>query len=592
MTIAPAIFSHRPPVDPEQLAVIAHEAGPMLVIAGPGSGKTAALCLRSANLLLTRRVEPEHLLLCTFTRAAAREMRQRLTAIARAGGYAGDLSRVRTTTIHGLCHWLLSACAEGARASQSSRIVNAREQLDLMSLHFHRIFGPDLDVLKGHGWHMPADIVGQARRFFDRIGDETIADRDLIQSGSSFLEALAQCRQRYRQLLEGLGAIDFGGLQEQALRLLADARVADRLGNDIRHVLVDEYQDTNFAQQQLLFRLADAHRNICVVGDEDQLLYRFRGANPDGFNAFERRFPDAATHRLTGNYRSHSRIVDFCNRWIGFFDWRNPDPGGAPFRYPKLITPLAVHANDNHPSVVSMLGHDQVDEGREISELLHLLRNQHFIGDFDEAAVLLPSVKERYSRRLAETLRHSGVPVHLADGHDHFDNAGNHRTVDSHPAGHLLLTTIHQAKGKEWPVVFVGGLHVADLRADELEVELGPYLTRTVTEPPDRAAVYDLARQYYVAFSRAQRLLVITAQREPHSIFAPLWDTVPAWTPEDLRRLSGAGKVAAPNRETTAVAGGAFQLVVPRNGTLILRPSPGSAPPMVFTSFRRCSAPR
>ena len=72
--------------------------------------------------------------------------------------------------------------------------------------------------------------------------------------------------------------------------MLADARVADRLRNDIYHVLVDEYQDTNFAQQQLLFRLADAHRTICVVGDEDQMLYRFRGANPDGFNAFERRF--------------------------------------------------------------------------------------------------------------------------------------------------------------------------------------------------------------------------------------------------------------------------------------------------------------
>ena len=573
MTIAPAIFSHRPPVDPEQLAVIAHEAGPMLVIAGPGSGKTAALCLRSANLLLTRRVEPEHLLLCTFTRAAAREMRQRLTAIARAGGYAGDLSRVRTTTIHGLCHWLLSACAEGARASQSSRIVNAREQLDLMSLHFHRIFGPDLDVLKGHGWHMPVDIVAQARRFFDRIADETIADRDLIQSGSSFLEALAQCRQRYRQLLEGLDAIDFGGLQEQALRLLADARMADCPGNDIHHVLVDEYQDTNFAQQQLLFRLADAHRNICVVGDEDQLLYRFRGANPDGFNAFERRFPDVATYSLSSNYRSHRHIVDLCNRWIRSFDRSKPDGSGPRCRQPRSAEARGPGADDRYPAVVSILGDDGRDEATQLAKLLRLIKDQGFIGDFHDVAILLPSVKERYTRHVLKALGRAGISVHLAGDEDRVTGSGHLGAAGLQPTGHVLLTTIHQAKGREWPVVCVGGLQAADLRADELEIELRPYLTRTVNEPAHRAARLDLAHQYYVAFSRAQRLLIIAAQREPHAVFRPLWDTVPAWASVDLRLLSGLGERRPGARQLRDPSDVPGRLVVPPSTTLVLRSS-------------------
>ncbi len=561
----------------------------MLALAGPGSGKTTTICMRAANLLATGQVEPPNLLLCTFARSAAAEMRGRLVVAARAAGYAHDVSRVQVTTIHSLCHRLMSTAAPVTGAGKPGQILSAKDQLDFLRVHHHRIFGPDLEVLDQNEWTQPRDAVGKALRLFDRIADEGIEDQALINCGSPALQVLGRSHLRYQQLLAKLDAVDFGGLQKQALLLLRDPTLAARLGADVRHILVDEYQDTNFAQQEILFRLAAAHRNICVVGDEDQLLYRFRGANPDGFNAFERRFPDAATHRLTGNYRSHRRIVDFCNRWIESFDWSNSDPNGAPFRRPKLIAPLAVHVNDKHPGVISILGHDQADQGRQIADLLHLLKHQGFINDFDEAVLLLPSVKERYSRRLAETLRQSGIPVHLVDGDDHSGDVGSDRTADLRRTGHLEFTTIHQAKGREWPVVFVGGLHAADLRAAELEIELGPYLTRTVTEPPDRAAVYDLARQYYVAFSRARRLLVITAQREPHSIFALLWDTVPSWTSEDLQRRSGAGKFAVPDRTATAVDGGAFQLVVPKNGTLILRPSAGRAPPMVFTSFRRCS---
>ena len=99
MTIAPTILLRQPPPDCQQLAVIAHGSGPMLVLAGPGSGKTAASCLRAVNLLLTGRVQPQHLLLCTFTRAAALEMRKRLAVAARTAGYSGDPSRVRTTPI-------------------------------------------------------------------------------------------------------------------------------------------------------------------------------------------------------------------------------------------------------------------------------------------------------------------------------------------------------------------------------------------------------------------------------------------------------------------------------------------------------------
>ena len=587
MTIAPSILLRQPPPDCQQLAVIAHGSGPMLVLAGPGSGKTAAICLRAANLLLTGRVEPQHLLLCTFTRAAALEMRKRLAVAARTAGYSGDLSRVRTTTIHGLCRWLLSTNGLNAGARQPGRILNAREQINLMEVHFHQLFGPDQGILEQYGWRHPRDTVRQARRFFDRIADEFIYAQALTQSGAPFLEALGRCHQRYQQLLGQLDAVDFGTLQSEALLLLRDDRLADHLGTDIHHLLVDEYQDTNFAQQQVLFRLGNVHRNICVVGDEDQLLYRFRGANPDGFIAFQQRFPDAATHRLTANYRSHRQIVALCNRWISSFDWSNPDPSGTPFRHPKVIVPRAPHANDNHPAVVSVLGHDQDDEGRRLADLLRLLKDQRFIADFDDAAILLPSVRERYSRRLVKAFGRAGIPVHLSGDEGHGDVADHVPADGVHPVGHVLLTTIHQAKGREWPVVCVGGLHAADLRADELEVELGSYLTRTIAEPADCTARFDLARQYYVAFSRARRLLVITAQREPHDIFHPLWDMVPTWTSLDPLLLSGPGNCATPDSQTRSLSDEPLRLVVPSSGTLILRPSHQGTPRLVFRSRRR-----
>ena len=586
MTIAKAILSLQPGLDDQQLTVVAHQLGPALVLAGPGSGKTASLSWRALNLLLLGRVAPQNLLLCTFTRAAAREMRQRLTASAQVVGYQGDISAVRVTTVHGLCLQVLSKLSRNRGGKTSGRVISAAEQLDILKANFRMIFSPDQSTLVRHGWSEPKRMVNQARRFFDRIADELIDPQDLVGSGDPFLEALGRCNQRYLTMLGRRGLVDFAGLQTGCLRLLDDPQAGAHYGRTIDHLMVDEYQDTNIAQQEIIFRLAAVHRNICVVGDEDQLIYAFRGANPDGFDTFRRRFPDAVTHFLTANYRSHHGIVDLYNRWIGSFDWSNPDPGGPPFRQTKLSVAHAAHADDDHPGVISVLGHDQTDEGRQIAALLHLLKDQGFIDDFDGAAVLLPSVKDRHSRRVVDALKRSGVPVHRLDAEDHVAHVGGGSPAGPHPSGHVLLTTIHQAKGREWPVVFVGGLHAADLRTDALEVDLGPFLKRTAAEPTNLAPRFDLARQYFVAFSRAQKLLVITARREPHSLFTSLWDTVPAWTSTNLGLLSGAGKFSLPDRQASAVAGGLRRLIVPKNGTLIIRTSSGSAPRLAFPSCR------
>ena len=152
-----------------------------------------------------------------------------------------------------------------------------------------------------------------------------------------------------------------------------------------------------------------------------------------------------------------------------------------------------------------------------------------------------------------------------------------------HPAGRVLITTIHQAKGREWPVVCVGNLHSADLRPDELETQLGPHLTRWSAEPPGRAAMFDLARQHYVAFSRAQRLLILSASAPPHPLFTSVLDGLPDWADADLRKLSGPCMGKPSGFEHFNAMPRSVEILVPRRGVLTLRPSPD---PALYLEYR------
>ena len=140
MTIANAIPNQHPDLDNQQLAVIGHHTGPALVMAGPGSGKTVCMCLRALNPPLLDRVQPRSLLLCTFTRASALEMRRRPYAGTQAAGFAEDLSGLRANTIHSLCHRILAELGSDSGADASARVLNTGEQLDLLRVGYDAIF--------------------------------------------------------------------------------------------------------------------------------------------------------------------------------------------------------------------------------------------------------------------------------------------------------------------------------------------------------------------------------------------------------------------------------------------------------------------
>ena len=426
--------------------------------------------------------------------------------------------------------------------------------------------------------------------FFDRIADELIDPGQLIGAGQPILESLGRCNQRYMGVLKRRGLIDFAGLQTSAQRLLDDPRVARRVGGGIHHLLVDEYQDTNLAQQAILFRLADAHRNICVVGDEDQLIYAFRGANPHGFGKFLDRFPGAAAFELACNYRSHRDVVATCNRWINSLDRNNSSPDGNTLGKPRSILPQAVHADDDHSGVVSISGLNEGDEAVKMAELLLRLKSQDFIDGWDEVAILLPSVRGKRAELYRDVLTELNIPVYQDRVHDAFDPVGsaggdtsNDRYNAVNPAGRVLMTTIHQAKGREWPVVCAAGLHIADLRPNQIDLILGDHFSGLEGRTTRRSVEIDLVRQYYVAFTRAQRLLVLSCARQPDRIFRRIWETAAPWDEIDQSRLSGRGRcIAKQTNQPMETHPLTRQIVVPAGSSLILRAPARGAPDLAF----------
>ena len=523
--VAPVIRRRHPGLDQGQLELIGHLDGPARGIAGPGTGKTLAVALRGTNILLQGLASPEELVLCTYSRAAARELRQRFITLATDAGYMGDLSRVRIGTIHGLCRRILRSHARRAGLRRNFTVLGEEEQYSLLSGRFDDVFGPDLDILEREGWRWkePRLVIRHGGKYFERLCDELIDPGELTRSWDPFHAALGRCYLRYRDLLLDEGVADFDHLQRWAAELLEDDRIADPISDGIRYLVCDEYQDTSTVEELLLLRLSRSHGNICVVGDDDQSIYRFRGASVRNLLEFPDRFASCHTVELGVNYRSHPDIVDFYDRWMSTAaDWSNPDPGGRSFRHPKSLTPHDPGAYPEYPAVIAVDGRGAEDEGRQLAELVRFLKRQGVIAEYGRAALLLHSVKGAATVGYLDALEGAGIPVNRAPS-----GSGSRRRADTRRA--LAVTTIHQAKGREWDVVITGSLDYDNADVDPVGRELWSYCRRPAFEPADRIASFDHARQHYVAFSRARHLLVLTSNGAVHPRFDAIWKQLPRW---------------------------------------------------------------
>jgi DNA helicase-2/ATP-dependent DNA helicase PcrA len=281
---------------PQREAVLTTE-GPVLMLAGAGTGKTAALTARLAHLVATRRAYPSQILCVTFTNKAAREMRERVS------GHLGPHSEgiPWLGTFHSICAKMLRRHAELAGLESNYTIIDTDDQLRLLK---QLIADSDLDEKR---W--PAR---QLAGLIDRWKNRGLNPHELDELEN---EAYANGRGRamytaYQDRLKALNACDFGDLMLHMLNIFrAHTDVLQDYQRRFRYILVDEYQDTNAVQYLWLRLLAQSHKNICVVGDDDQSIYSWRGAEVANILRFEKDFPGAHVVRLEQNYRSTPHIL-------------------------------------------------------------------------------------------------------------------------------------------------------------------------------------------------------------------------------------------------------------------------------------------
>jgi DNA helicase-2/ATP-dependent DNA helicase PcrA len=282
-------------LNPEQRQAVLHRDGPLLILAGAGSGKTRVITFRIAYLIGDGHANPDEVLAVTFTNKASEEMRERVESLI--GSTAGGMW---LSTFHSLCARLLRREAPKIGLSRDFVIYDSSDQVAVVK-QAERELGIDDKLVPPR---MALARISQAKNRME--GPETLRGGWNIRD-----EQIAKIYERYLQALTDANALDFDDLLLKTVELFETSeQVRGFYSQKFKYVMVDEYQDTNRPQYLLIRRLAEAHRNIAVVGDPDQSIYKWRGADLKNILDFEHDFPDACVVRLEQNYRSTQTILD------------------------------------------------------------------------------------------------------------------------------------------------------------------------------------------------------------------------------------------------------------------------------------------
>ena len=533
MTISQNILARYPELDDGQREFIGRTDGPLLGVAAPGSGKTRAISLLHANLTLSRQAHAGEILMCTFSREAAAEMRSRFARDAKALGLTDHHQQAHIGTIHALCAQILARYPERAGLKSHFHILGGPERANLLGEAFDDVFDADAEVFFKRGWGRRSDFVDTAGRFFDRISEECIDVDALIDCPVAFHSALGRSYQRYRSLLKERNTLDFGLMQLMANRVLRDERVADALSARCRHILVDEVQDVTPVQDMLLRRITGDRNIISAVGDPCQRIYGFRGADLGLMVEFPQHFPNARTVRLSVNYRSHRGIVATLNRFMSGRE--GPDDTGPGDQRHQPITPHQPELQPNYPSVISVLGADPDDEARQVADLIKFLTRHKVIESHRHIAVLLFSLRGEIAGSFVDAFRHAAIPAFLKPAGTSRQEAGRSRSHDS-----VLITTIHQSKGLEWPIVVLASLDEPRWHPDPMGAILDHHLDRHLRRSDLNAYASDVTCLHYVGMSRPRDLLVLAGNRcsPPLPRFDAVLAAAPVWPEVDQAALA------------------------------------------------------
>lgn len=434
MTIEKLFRVHRFTPNERQREAIESLNDPLFLIAGPGSGKTRVLLWRTVNAIVFHNIDPERIFLSTFTEKAAKQLKDGLQSIlgtvTNETGVPYDLSKMYVGTVHSLCQRLIAdrrVTIERSRVKPPILLDEIDQYFYVNSGTFWKIceemlhiegeeFREHIRLYFGNRSSSKHETTLALISLFNRLSEENIPLKELRtyaedQENDTFLKVV-RLYEWYRNDLESKNLVDFALLQKKALDTLESNNSSSDL---FSYVVIDEFQDTNRIQEQVFFKLASEHKNICVVGDDDQALYRFRGATVENFVEFPNRcnnylsqYPKAI--HLNINYRSRKHIVETYTSFIENESWVKEDGEGHYRLKDKDIKP---HNQDHELSVFTTTPGLSEDVVKETASFVRRLLDEKKADDPNQIAFLFPSLKNnKHVMRMKQALEAEGVGVY------------------------------------------------------------------------------------------------------------------------------------------------------------------------------------
>lgn len=395
----------------EQLAAINHKKGPLLVIAGAGTGKTTVITERIKKLITEELAKPSEILALTFTEKAAKEMEERVDE-ALPYGY----TQMWISTFHSFCDRILRAEALNIGLDPRYKLMTEAETVRIVK---NNLFSFDLDYFRPLG--NPNKFISGMLTHFSRLQDEDISPADYDdwikkQNGKGKDEEskieikkwqeLAGAYKHYEELKVREGFMDFGDLITKTLKVFRNRKnILKNYQNQFKYVLVDEFQDTNYAQNELVKLLAGKTGNITVVADDDQSIYRFRGAAVSNVIQFRKSFPMTKVIVLTKNYRSSQEILD---RSYDLIQFNNPDRLEVVENIDKKLEAVASSRQQVDGEKIRFIHMDRVENeaDRVAKEIKQLKEKENY--DWSDFAVLVRA--NSHSDPFARAFLRNGVP--------------------------------------------------------------------------------------------------------------------------------------------------------------------------------------
>ena len=404
-----------------QLEAIKHKDGALLIVAGPGTGKTFTLIYRALNLIINEGVEPSKILFATFTEKAARELITRLSSALSENGIEFNPNEMYIGTFHSIC---LKILKDNIAFADFKKNFSLKDQFDQQYFIyqnysvFSKIDGFDEFIdPKWSYWNKCEKIM----KIVNKLTEEMIDVKKLKSAKDEKYRFYGVLLETYEELRVARNFVDFSSIQVETYKMLTKYKeISQKIIDSIDYVMIDEYQDTNHIQEKLSLLFASKDNNLCVVGDDDQSLYRFRGATVRNILEFEKHFRDCKRVELVDNYRSHKGIVNFYNEWMDItsgrdfsFEWGNN-------RFKKKIV-AAKKSELEEPTVLQFKGFGISEVCEKVYKIIEKLQKNKTVKDLNQIAFLFKSVKHDSVIALANYLESKGIATYSPRSNMFFD---------------------------------------------------------------------------------------------------------------------------------------------------------------------------